>query len=51
MQDNYFRLLKEIQKDLEREEKMQLSMMGRIAAIKTNILPKVLFFFKLSQQY
>ena len=44
--DNYMRLMKEIQNNLERWDKSQLLLMGRIATIKMNVLPKILFLFK-----
>lgn len=44
MEDNYLKLLREIQKDLEKWEKLQLSMMGRITTIKMNVLPILILF-------
>uniref|UniRef100_A0A2D4H6W1 Reverse transcriptase domain-containing protein n=1 Tax=Micrurus lemniscatus lemniscatus TaxID=129467 RepID=A0A2D4H6W1_MICLE len=40
--DNYDKLIDQIQKDLDRWANLQISWMGRIATIKTNILPKLL---------
>lgn len=43
MADNYMKLLQEIQIDLSKWDKLQLSFMGRIATVKMNVLPRVLF--------
>uniref|UniRef100_A0A8C6VPD0 Immunoglobulin V-set domain-containing protein n=1 Tax=Naja naja TaxID=35670 RepID=A0A8C6VPD0_NAJNA len=45
-QDNYIKILKQIKKDLDNWNKMQISFLGRIATIKMNILPKVLYLFQ-----
>ena len=46
MKDNYLPILKEIQENLENLGKLQFSMLGRIATIKMNILPKLMFLFQ-----
>uniref|UniRef100_A0A8C6Y0H4 Uncharacterized protein n=1 Tax=Naja naja TaxID=35670 RepID=A0A8C6Y0H4_NAJNA len=45
-EDNYIKILEQIKKDLEIWSKMQISLLGRIATIKMNILPKVLYLFQ-----
>lgn len=45
-EDNYTKLLKEIKKDLEIWNRLQLSLMGRISSIKMNILPRVLYLYQ-----
>lgn len=44
MEDNYLKLMREVTQDLEKWDK--LSLMGRIACIKMNVLPKFLFLFQ-----
>lgn len=46
-EDNYDKLTQQIQKDLDIWAKLQLSLIDRIAIIKINILPKLLFLFQL----
>ena len=46
MKENYLRIQKEIQKNLEELSKLQISLMGRISTIKMMILPKLLFIFQ-----
>lgn len=48
MEDNYLKLLQELQKDLARRDKLQLSFMGRIATINMNVLPRILFLFQMT---
>lgn len=45
-EDNYGRILEEIERDLKKWENLQLSLLGRIATIKMSILPKILFLFQ-----
>lgn len=44
--DNYEKVLKEVQEDLIKWEKIHLSLIGKITLIKMNILPRVLFLFQ-----
>ena len=45
-EDNYIKLIKKIQNNLERWDKLQLSLLGRIVTIKMSVLPKILFLFQ-----
>lgn len=44
--DNYKKILKEIQLDLIKWEKIHLSLIGKIELIKMNVLPRILFLFQ-----
>ena len=44
--DNYTTLLEKIKLDLQRWNKLPLSLVGRIETIKMNILPRLLFLFQ-----
>ncbi|XP_034283437.1 fibulin-7 isoform X2 [Pantherophis guttatus] len=46
MADNYTKLLAQIKTDLEKWEHLQLSLLGRIATIKTHVLPKWNYLFQ-----
>uniref|UniRef100_A0A2D4PM45 Reverse transcriptase domain-containing protein n=1 Tax=Micrurus surinamensis TaxID=129470 RepID=A0A2D4PM45_MICSU len=45
-EDNYTKLFNQIKKDLEKWGTLQLSLLGRIATIKMNVLPKILYLFQ-----
>uniref|UniRef100_A0A670IGH0 Reverse transcriptase domain-containing protein n=2 Tax=Podarcis muralis TaxID=64176 RepID=A0A670IGH0_PODMU len=47
--DNYEKCWSEIKKDLEIWSNLKLSMLGRIAVIKMNVLPRMLFLFQTLQ--
>lgn len=44
--DNYEKVWIGVRKNLEIWNRMNLSLLGRIAAIKMNVLPKMLFYFQ-----
>lgn len=46
VQNNYTGIIDQINKDLLLWSKFQLLLLGRIAAIKMNVLPKILFLFQ-----
>lgn len=46
VKDNYEKLLREIEKDLNLWNNLQLSILGRIATVKMNILPRLLYLFQ-----
>uniref|UniRef100_A0A670K3C9 Reverse transcriptase domain-containing protein n=1 Tax=Podarcis muralis TaxID=64176 RepID=A0A670K3C9_PODMU len=46
VEDNYSKVWKEIKKDLDTWNRLKLSWTGRMAAIKMNILPRLLFLFQ-----
>lgn len=46
-QNNYEAIWKKIQKDMERQSKLKMSQLGKISAIKINVLPKINFFFQM----
>uniref|UniRef100_A0A2D4HBG7 Reverse transcriptase domain-containing protein n=1 Tax=Micrurus lemniscatus lemniscatus TaxID=129467 RepID=A0A2D4HBG7_MICLE len=43
-EDNYTKLLQQIGRDLKNWNKMQISLLGRFATIKMNVLPKLYLF-------
>lgn len=45
-EDNYLKLFKELYRDLEIWSKAHLSLLGRIATLKMNVLPKILSLFQ-----
>lgn len=45
-EENYKKLIKQIQKDIVRWEILPLSLLGRIEVIKMNLLPRFLFLFQ-----
>lgn len=49
--DNYEKLLKEVDKDIEVWDKLQLSILGHIATVKMNILPRFLYLFQVIPIY
>lgn len=42
---NYDKLISQVKKDLERWEMLPLSLVGRVEAVKMNVLPRLLFLF------
>uniref|UniRef100_A0A670JTK1 Reverse transcriptase domain-containing protein n=1 Tax=Podarcis muralis TaxID=64176 RepID=A0A670JTK1_PODMU len=47
--DNYEKCWSEVKKDLEIWSRLKLSLLGRIAVIKMNVLPRMLFLFQTLQ--
>uniref|UniRef100_A0A2D4IH83 Reverse transcriptase domain-containing protein n=1 Tax=Micrurus lemniscatus lemniscatus TaxID=129467 RepID=A0A2D4IH83_MICLE len=46
-EDNYVKLIKQIRKELELWAKLKLSISGRIAMLKINTLPKLIYLFQM----
>lgn len=45
-EDNYEKILREMEQDLKKWENLQILLLGRIATIKMSVLPRLLFFFQ-----